>query len=176
MSIANVSGSSGLPLELLELMTKIGNDLRREGHDTAREQAARALRKGHEEADHLREQADDIETGALIGAAFTAAGAGLQVWGATRDNIELGRNLVHVGDTSSQLGQNITGLAQASGKREEADAHFAAAEAAAAIKRADSEQSEAAEAQRVIDRARDTYSQILSLAHASKMAAIGTRA
>lgn len=176
MSIANVSGSSSLPFEVLELMNKIGGDLRREGRDSATEQAARALRKGHEEADHLREQADDIEKGAVIGASFTAAGAGLQVWGATRKDMELGKNLVHVGDTSGQLGQNISGIPQAHGKCEEAEAHLASAEAAAASKRADSELSDAAEAQRVVDRARETYSQILSLVHASHMAAIGTRA
>lgn len=177
MSIGAVSGGGGLPLEVLQMMNEVGKDLRTEARDAARDEANLALEKGYEEADNMREQAGHMRSGAILGAAFTAGGAALQGYGATKlgTNPELGKSLGELGGTSVKMSDFANGFEQSAGQLDAAGARRAAADAEAANKHAASAQSDADEAQKVMDRSREAYGQIVSLEHASMMAAISGR-
>ena len=118
----------------------------------------------------MRDQASKIVTGAIISAGVTAVGAGIQAYGASSIGNE---GWVAAGGSTAQLGQGLNGIAEGCGTSDAAEARRAAADAQAANQRASLEDAAAAEARNVVDRATDTYGQILSLEHQANMAAIG---
>lgn len=187
MSIGTIGGA-GLPLALLQAIDELGRELRDESRSVARDEAQRALAKGYEEADNIREQADDMRLGAFVAAGGTLVGAGFQVLGTVglsnalpanslcaQQSMARAQSWITLGGTTADLAKNAAELPRAAAKADEADARRAAADAQAASRHAEIERSEATEAQSTMDRARDTYRQMLELEHSSMMAAIGRR-
>ncbi|HMJ12765.1 MAG TPA: hypothetical protein VK524_15190 [Polyangiaceae bacterium] len=185
-----VTGTGGgLPAELLHSIEELGTQLEREHRQAARHEAATALRQGLKEAEDLRSAASKGKWGAALGGAMTSLGGAAQLGAGiamktspdAAGKLGLAKLEAHNGK-AGQFGQFGGTLAQGgaimergfgeAAKMDEADSREAAARAEAAARQAESEQSAADSAKRSVDKARDTYGQIIDLEHASVMAAL----
>lgn len=186
--IINATGGAGLPAELLHMIEELGTQLERDHRSNAKQESATALRHGLKEADALRSSASKGMTGAIVSGAMTSLGGAAQLGTAAKMKAapDPGDNGVQTmkahnaqmaqygqfGETLVQLGGTMNqGFAEAA-KMDQADSREAAARAEAAARLAESEQSAADAAQRTMDKARDTYKQIIELEHASIMASL----
>jgi hypothetical protein len=180
-TVSGAGGSGGLPLEIMQMMDEVSRDLRKDHRDAARTEADRALEQGLNEADEIREQASNMRTGAIVGGALTAAGGIMQAGGGFaggggESGTKLGNGLLTGGGNLVKGGDFANQEFQSAAKFDEGDAREASARSQAAGRRAEAEQAEADEAQKQGERARELYSQMLSLEHASMMSALSQKA
>jgi hypothetical protein len=179
----------GVSAQLMMAMDELSRGVRAQQRERAEHEASEALRQGLEEAQELRNKADDELTGAIVGGAITGvsgtaqfcAGLSLSVSGAgataekvQQVQVDNGRATA-LGQSASTLG-SIGKFTQdsyaAAGASHEARAREAGGRAQAASRRADAAQSEAQEARRSGDKARDLQQQLMELEHASRMAVL----
>ncbi len=176
-TVSGAGGSGGLPLEVMQMMDEVSRDQRKLHRDAAHREADMALEYGLEEADQIREQAEDLRNGAIWGGAMTAA-SGMMTAGAGVAGREtlLGKDLLDGSSNLSKQGEYVNQGFQAAAKFDEGDAREASARSQAAGRRAEAEQAAADEAQKQGERARELYSQMLDLEHASVMSSLSQKA
>jgi hypothetical protein len=185
--IINATAGAGLPAELLHMIEELGTELERDHRKNAKQESENALRQGLKEADAMRSAASKGTAGAFVSGSMTALGGAAQLYagasmktapdpGKSMESMEA-HNAAQAqygefGKTLTQLGGIMNqGFAEAA-KMDDANSREAAARAEAAARLAESEQSAADAAQRTMDKARDTYAQIMELEHASVMASL----
>jgi hypothetical protein len=170
------------------MIEELGTELERDHRKNAKQESATALRQGLKEADALRSSASKGMTGAIVSGTMTAVAGAAQLGTAAgmKTVPDSGSGGVEAmkahnaqmaqygasGQTLAQLGGVMNQGFTESAKMDEADSREAAARAEAAARLAESEQSAADAAQRTMDKARDTYQQIIELEHASIMASL----
>jgi hypothetical protein len=191
-SVGGVSG--GLPADLMLMMDELARETRRDHIDQSRQRADEALHQGLQEAEEMREKAQDIAHGAIVHGAFTAASGAVQLGAAMNTNTNLAGDatvnqkanfdahnqkmggLGAFGGTLGQVGNVGKEGYDAAVAHDESQAREAAARSEAAQRNADAEQSAADEAKNLSEKAREMYNQISSLEHASVMAALSQKA
>jgi hypothetical protein len=199
MKAGSVTGVS-VCTELLHVIDELSTELVRDRRNRERSEAARALKLGLDEAQHMRDAAGKARTGAIVGGALTAVGGITQIAGACstqtdpdfskvdpklpkecqlKISVESMRavntrasDIGQFGGSVVQSGSLASGAFESSSKFDEADAREAAARAEAAGRNADSDRSAAELDQQTQQKAREAFARSIELEHASRMAVL----
>ena len=194
MSISETSGVSGTVVagQIQEFIHELSAELSKDERQIQRDARRAELLQGLEAAEHMREKADSVLTGAVIGGAITMAGAVGQFDAANDFRTSLS-DVPHPGTEQgaiaelnginnkaqsgvqnfgavASLGGSINQIFTAAGDRDEAASQTAQARSKAAENQADAADTNLRSIEKVDDSAKDLLQEIARNQHAGMMA------
>jgi hypothetical protein len=189
MAIGDINGVSGVVVagQIQEFIHELSNELRKDARDIQRDARRAELLQALESAQHLRDKADSVLEGAVIGGTLTMVGAVGQFSAATEFqtslsddtggaaaeltaiNSKAGADVQKFGSLST-LGGNVNQVFTAVGDHDEVLSREAQARSKAAEEQANEADSDLQAIQKVDDSGKDLLQQINQNQHAGMMA------